>query len=125
MSLLCMPWIVINLGGEMLYVLEQRLAAQAVPPAKAARVLQDVVASLLDRAFCESKLFVAQDTWSLASTKKIFERLAHSSIMRLSEARCGRGAAARAARRRCLLHAMAACIQTRLARLQLHAAACG
>jgi hypothetical protein len=87
-----MPWIVLNLGGEMIYVLEQRLKAQAVPPGKAARVLQDVAATLLDRSFLEEKLFVPQETYSLPSTRKIFERLAHSSIMRLSEARCGGGA---------------------------------
>ena len=87
-SLVAMPWIVINLGGEMLYVLEQRLKAQSVPAGKAARVLQDVAATLLDRAFLEEKLFVPQETYSLSSTKKIFERLAHSSIMRLSDARC-------------------------------------
>ncbi|GBF93200.1 hypothetical protein Rsub_05932 [Raphidocelis subcapitata] len=85
-SLVAMPWIVINLGGEMLYVLEQRLKAQSVPAGKAARVLQDVAATLLDRAFLEEKLFVPQETYSLSSTKKIFERLAHSSIMRLSDA---------------------------------------
>jgi hypothetical protein len=71
----------------MLYVLEQRLKAQQISGSKTARVLQDVVANAFDRAFLEERLFVPQDTWSLGSTRKIFERLAHSSIMRLSEAR--------------------------------------
>lgn len=71
----------------MLYVLEQRLKAQGVSTAKTARVMQDVVATMFDRGFLEQRLFVPQDTYSMASTKKIFERLAHSSIMRLSEAR--------------------------------------
>jgi len=75
----------------MLYVLEQRLKAQQVSAAKTARVLQDVAANAFDRAFLEEKLFVPQETWSLSSTKKIFARLAHSSIMRLSEARCAYG----------------------------------
>lgn len=97
MSLLCMPWIVVNLGGEMLYVLEQRLAAQGVAPDKAGRVLADVARALFDPAFLEARLFVPQDTWSLGGTKKIFERVAHSSIMRLSDARRAGRARPRAA----------------------------
>ena len=49
MSLVCMPWIVINLGGEMLYILEQRLKAQDISSAMTARVLQDVASTMFDR----------------------------------------------------------------------------
>ncbi|KAI8470611.1 MAG: organic solute transport protein 1-domain-containing protein [Monoraphidium minutum] len=56
-SLACMPWIILNLGGEMLYVLEQRLHAQDIPPAKTAR---DLVTTMFDRAFLEGKLFAPQ-----------------------------------------------------------------
>ena len=38
-----MPLLVINLGGEMLYVLEQRLGAQQVKSDKSQRVLCDVI----------------------------------------------------------------------------------
>lgn len=38
MSLLGMPLTVINLGGEMMYILEQRLIAQKIPPEKACKV---------------------------------------------------------------------------------------
>lgn len=33
-----MPLMVINLGGEMMYILEQRLVAQKIPPEKARKV---------------------------------------------------------------------------------------
>lgn len=77
----------------MLYILEQRLKAQAIPPDKSVKVLQDVVASMFDRQFVE-KLFAPQEVYSISSTRKIFDRLAHSSIMRLSESRLGQGAQA-------------------------------
>lgn len=82
-----MPWLFLNMGGEMLYVLDQRLRAQQVAPAKAARVLSSIIGAMLDPALLAGHVFVPQDAWSLAGAKKIFERLAHSSIMRLSEAR--------------------------------------
>ena len=88
MSLMCMPWVFINMGGEMLYVLEQRLRAQQVAQHKTACVLRAITSAMFDCAFLEGRLFVPQDTWSLVGTKRIFERLAHSSIMRLSDARC-------------------------------------
>ena len=40
-----MPMLVINMGGEMVYILEQRLTAQNVAKDKASRVLQDVVST--------------------------------------------------------------------------------
>ena len=49
-----------------------------------AQVLQDVVRSMFDTAYVE-KLFAPQEVYSLSTTRKIFEKLAHSSIMRLSE----------------------------------------
>jgi hypothetical protein len=87
MSLLGMPWVVLNLGCEMVYILEQRLKAQGIQQDKTAKVLQDIVRTMFDRSFLSEKLFVPQDMYSLHSTRKIFDRLAHSSIMRLSESR--------------------------------------
>lgn len=87
MSLLSMPWVVVNLGCEMLYILEQRLKAQNIPPEKSCKVLQDVARTMFDKSFVDDKLFVPQEMYALNSTRKIFDRLAHSSIMRLSESR--------------------------------------
>ena len=44
MALFVMPLTVINLGGEMMYILEQRLIAQKIPPEKACKVRRDAFA---------------------------------------------------------------------------------
>ena len=46
-----MPLLLINLGGEMLYILEQRLSAQNVQSEKSVRVLCDVVRTMFSRRF--------------------------------------------------------------------------
>jgi len=53
----------------------------------AEQVLQDVVRSMFDTAFVD-RLFTPQEVYSISNTRRIFEKLAHSSIMRLSESRC-------------------------------------
>mmetsp|Transcript_53479 Transcript_53479/g.122904 ORF Transcript_53479/g.122904 Transcript_53479/m.122904 type:complete len:381 (-) Transcript_53479:72-1214(-) len=79
-----MPMLIINMGGEMVYILEQRLQAQNVPLDKSKRVLQDVVRTMYNSKFI-AELFRSQDVYTMASTRQIFDRLAHSSIMRLNE----------------------------------------
>lgn len=81
-----MPLIVVNMGAEMLYILEQRLKAQNIPADKSCKVLNDVVRTMFDKSYVD-KLFTPQELYSVSSTRKIFDRLAHSSIMRLSESR--------------------------------------
>lgn len=88
MSQLTMPLLVVNLGAEMVYILEQRLKAQNIPADKSCKVLHDVVRTMFDASYVD-KLFAPQDMYTVAQTRKIFDRLAHSSIMRLSESRCG------------------------------------
>lgn len=68
----------------MLYILEQRLQAQKVGEDKADRVLQDVVSTLFSEQFVE-ELFKPSKLYSNAATRQIFDKLAHSSIMRLNE----------------------------------------
>jgi len=79
-----MPMLLLNMGGEMLYILEQRLQAQAVGAEKSARVLQDVVRTMYNTKFI-AELFRCQQIYSMQATRQIFDRLAHSSIMRLNE----------------------------------------
>jgi hypothetical protein len=80
---LCMPLLVVNMGGEMLYILEQRLTAQSIANDKAIRVLQDVVSTMFSVKFV-TELFRPQKVYSTPSVRQIFDRLAHSSIMRLN-----------------------------------------
>ena len=86
MALIAMPLVVINLGTEMVYILEQRLRAQAIPGDKSTKVLHDVARTMFNANFMQ-QVFVPQELYSNASTRQIFDRLAHSSIMRLSESR--------------------------------------
>lgn len=72
------------MGGEMVYILQQRLQAQAVQDDKARKVLQDVVRAMYSPLFI-TELFKPQEMYSTTSTRQIFEKLAHSSIMRLNK----------------------------------------
>ncbi|KAJ1418022.1 organic solute transport protein 1-domain-containing protein [Ochromonadaceae sp. CCMP2298] len=83
-SLYAMPILVLNMGGEMIYILHQRLHAQSIAPEKARKVLADVVRTMYTPSFLE-ELFRPQDIYTVASTKQIFDKLAHSSIMRLNK----------------------------------------
>ena len=85
MSLACMPFLVVNMGGEMIYILDQRLRAQCVAPEKATKVINDVAMALFNEDFVRART-VPQQAYSETSLRQIFDRLAHSSIMRLSEA---------------------------------------
>lgn len=86
MSLKAMPLIYTNLGCEMLYILEQRLIAQSIPLDKSTRVLHDVAKTMFNEAYVE-KLFAPQELYTVSTVRKIFEQIAHSSIMKLSEPR--------------------------------------
>jgi hypothetical protein len=103
-ELKAMPLLIINMGGEMLYILEQRLQAQEIVEEKSLRgsdlglqvlcgvgshpnlctVLQDVISTMFSEKFI-GELFKPQRIYSNSSTRQIFDRLAHSSIMRLNE----------------------------------------
>ena len=81
--MLAMPLIVMNMGGEMVYILEQRLHAQKIPAEKTQKVLADVIRTMYSKKFI-TELFKPQDIYTTQSTREIFDRLAHSSIMRLN-----------------------------------------
>lgn len=83
-SLVAMPILIINMGGEMMYILNQRLHAQNIPAEKASKVLSDVIRTMYTPVFLE-ELFKPQEIYSAVSTKQIFDKLAHSSIMRLNK----------------------------------------
>eukprot|EP00736_Rhodelphis_marinus_P014211 Rmarinus@m.6252 len=85
MSLHSMPLLVLNMGGEMIYILEQRLRAQSIALDKRRKVLHDVIRTMFDPRFIE-ELFKPQDLYSVHMTRDVFNKLAHSSIMKLNEA---------------------------------------
>ncbi|KAF5842192.1 organic solute transport protein 1-domain-containing protein [Dunaliella salina] len=84
MSLKAMPIIITNLGCEMLFILEQRLVAQNISADKSTRVLHDVAKTMFNETYVE-KLFAPQELYTVSTVRKIFDQIAHSSIMKLSE----------------------------------------
>jgi len=78
-----MPILVLNMAGEMLYVLSQRLAAHKVPHGKARQVLSEIMSALFSTGFLE-ELLKPQPVFSTAAMRQVVERLAHSSVMRLN-----------------------------------------
>lgn len=83
-SLLAMPLIVLNMGAEMVYILEQRLKAQSISGEKSKRVLADVLRTMFSNKFVV-ELMRSQEAYTSRSTRQIFDRLAHSSIMKLNK----------------------------------------
>ncbi|XP_034029960.1 protein OSCP1 isoform X2 [Thalassophryne amazonica] len=95
MSSRTLPLLFINLGGEMLYILDQRLRAQNIPADKAKkagwidedrrRVMNDIITTMFNKNFLE-ELFKPQELYSKKALRTVFDRLAHASIMRLNQA---------------------------------------
>lgn len=84
MALRTLPLLYLNLGGEMLYVIDQRLLAQSVPGAKAAKVLDDIAATMFNRKFLEELFLKHSALHSRRVLRAMFDKLAHASIMRLN-----------------------------------------
>ncbi|CAG9465403.1 unnamed protein product [Pedinophyceae sp. YPF-701] len=84
MSLLAMPLIIVCLGGEMVYILDQRLRAQGIPDKKAAAVIDDLLRAMF-RVELVDEVFKPQEIYSMHSAKVVFQKIAHSSIMRLND----------------------------------------
>ncbi|XP_016088981.1 protein OSCP1a [Sinocyclocheilus grahami] len=93
MSQRTLPLLIINLGGEMIYILDQRLRAQDDNDDKTQRgrwtdddrkrVMNDIVATMFNKAFLE-ELLRPQDLYSHRALRTVLTRLAHASIMRLN-----------------------------------------
>lgn len=97
---MAMPIMIFNLGVEMVYVLCSRLKAQSVDDDKSATVIHDVVNSLFDEKFQREIRKKKEVNWivlsnfhqlgSHSSVKELFDKLAHSSIMRLNSSSMGK-----------------------------------
>lgn len=82
-ALRAMPFLIINLSGEMLYILDQRLRAQKVAPDKADRVREDLTSKLVEEGFLLS-LFEPQKLYTFEACKSLYQVIVHSSIMKLN-----------------------------------------
>ncbi|XP_068822364.1 protein OSCP1 isoform X2 [Capricornis sumatraensis] len=85
MSMRTLPLLFLNLGGEMLYILDQRLRAQNIPGDKARKVMNDIISTMFNQKFME-ELFKPQELYSKKALRTVYDRLAHASIMRLNQA---------------------------------------
>ncbi|CAG0915827.1 unnamed protein product [Notodromas monacha] len=83
MSGKAVPLLILNLGGEMVYIIHQRLGAQGIPQDKSEKVIADIVGALVSPSFMD-EVFKNQRVCSLQTVKAIFERIVNSSIMKLS-----------------------------------------
>lgn len=90
-----LPLVFINLGGEMLYILDQRLQAQNTSEDNSEkgmwsendrkRVMNDIVGTMFSKSFMD-ELLKPQQLYSHRTMKTVLTRLAHTSIMRLNPA---------------------------------------
>ncbi|KAG1948306.1 protein OSCP1a [Pimephales promelas] len=95
MSQRTLPLLIIGLGGEMIYILDQRLRAQDENDDKTQRgrwtederkrVMNDIVSTMFNKAFLE-ELLRPQDLYSHRALRTVLTRIAHTSIMRLHPA---------------------------------------
>uniref|UniRef100_A0A1I8EFT5 Protein OSCP1 n=1 Tax=Wuchereria bancrofti TaxID=6293 RepID=A0A1I8EFT5_WUCBA len=84
MSLKCMPLLLLNMGSEMIYILQQRLKAQNVDKVRMTQVLRDISHILFNTIFLK-ELFKPQYVCSKQIMRLFFEKIIHSTIMRLNE----------------------------------------
>ncbi|XP_044028868.1 protein OSCP1a isoform X2 [Siniperca chuatsi] len=85
MSVRTLPLVFINLGGEMLYILDQRLRAHNTSEDNSEKVMNDIVGTMFSKAFMD-ELLKPQQLYSHRTLKAVLTRLAHASIMRLNPA---------------------------------------
>nr|XP_019961967.1 PREDICTED: protein OSCP1-like isoform X1 [Paralichthys olivaceus] len=95
MSVRTLPLVFINLGGEMIYILDQRLQAPNTSDDNSEkgvwsendrkRVMNDIVGTMFSKAFID-ELLKPQQLYSHRTLKTVLTRLAHASIMRLNPA---------------------------------------
>ncbi|XP_043251307.1 LOW QUALITY PROTEIN: protein OSCP1 [Colletes gigas] len=82
MSLYATPILYLNMGGEMLYVLRQRLKAQKINVDKTIQVLDDVTAALLNPKILSS-IFVEKPLIEMSILRSTLECVVLSSLVKL------------------------------------------
>ncbi|CAL7948642.1 unnamed protein product [Xylocopa violacea] len=84
MSLYATPLLYLNMGGEMLYVLRQRLKAQRISVNKTIQVLDDITAALLNPEILSS-VFEEKTLTEIPVLRSTLECVVLSSIMKLDK----------------------------------------
>ncbi|KAJ0174739.1 hypothetical protein K1T71_009847 [Dendrolimus kikuchii] len=78
------PFIVVNLGCEMVFVIDQRLKAQNIGLDKSERVLTDIITVLLHPKLLD-ELFIPQPVAPHAVIKQLLQAISTTSIMKLDD----------------------------------------
>lgn len=86
MASLTTPFLVYNLGCEMIFIIDQRLRAQNSAQERSAKVLLDLAEGLLHGDLMD-ELFIAKPQPDVTFIYNTFLRVAHSTVMRLSTTR--------------------------------------
>ncbi|KAJ3645432.1 hypothetical protein Zmor_023090 [Zophobas morio] len=76
------PFVVLNLGSEMVFVVAQRLQAQNVPLDRTNLVLDEIISVLISKQLM-TELMKPQATYSHEAVRDIIEDVTQSSMMRL------------------------------------------
>ncbi|RNF02566.1 organic solute carrier partner 1 [Trypanosoma rangeli] len=83
MAIGALPFLILNYGAEMGFILHTRLIAQNVAREKANTVMNDVVMHMFSTEFLE-ELFRPQPLYSYMAVKEVFKSLAETSLIHLS-----------------------------------------
>lgn len=78
-----MPFLIVNYGIEMLFILNNRLAAQKNEATKVHQIMHDVTVTMFNDQFLD-ELFRPQKVYTVSATRDVFLSLSKSSIMHLS-----------------------------------------
>ncbi|XP_072945056.1 protein OSCP1 [Epargyreus clarus] len=84
MSHFATPFIVVNLGCEMVYIIDQRLKSQNISLDKSERVLTDIVTVLLHPKLLD-ELFIPQPVATHAVIKQLLQDISTTTIMKLDD----------------------------------------
>lgn len=79
------PILFLNLSGEMLYVLDQRLRTQNIQMSKGSRVMSDITLNIFNASLL-GEVFKLQPIYGKKDLGSIFKRLVNSSIMKVDPA---------------------------------------
>lgn len=79
-----MPFLMLNYGAEMLFVLKVRIDAQRVEPKKAETILNSIAGHLFSNSFMD-ELCRPQGLYTPAAVLNVFAAIADSTVVRLSE----------------------------------------
>ncbi|KAJ8935117.1 hypothetical protein NQ314_013013 [Rhamnusium bicolor] len=83
------PFLVLNLGSEMIFVIAQRLQAQNIPHERATLVLEEIISVLISKSLI-ADLMKPQATYSHENVREIVEDVTQSSAMRLDPVSMGK-----------------------------------